>query len=363
MVSTIEQTAFPKIGDEQQSKIKAIADRVVVAAGEKLITQSQKDYPFYIVESGEVRIVEEVGGVARHIATHGPGAFTGDIDMLTGRAAIISAIACGEVVAYRLCAARMRRLLNECPDVSEMLLDAFQMRRQMLEGSEFVGVKMVGEPNTLETSRLREFFYKNRVPHTFYEMPGDDANHEIAELGASDLDLPVVHCNGHTVGNPSLPKLAECIGIARNVDQRLFDLVIVGAGPAGLAAAVYASSERISTLVIDSVGPGGQAGSSSRIENFIGFPSGLSGNELANRGYLQALKFGTEFIAPITVKSIEQCPDGQHHLKLCTGQTARAPVRPGGQWCHLSAARCTRLQTSRRSRRLLRGYFCRSARL
>jgi thioredoxin reductase (NADPH) len=134
----------------------------------------------------------------------------------------------------------------------------------------------------------------------------------------------VVACHERVLKQPSVIKIAECLGISRQINDALYDLVIVGAGPAGLSAAVYAGSEGLSTLVIDSVGPGGQAGSSSRIENFIGFPSGISGSDLANLGYLQALKFGAHFTAPVSVHALEHAEDGLKRLKLCTGQTARA---------------------------------------
>ncbi len=289
-----------------------------------MIEQGQKGYPFYVIQSGYVRIVERCEDRETLIVDHGPREFTGDVDMLTGRSAVISAIAKEKVTAYKLCAQRLRKLLNECPTVSDMFLEAFQIRRQLLASSGFVGVKVIGQSNTPETSRLQEFFYKNHVPYTFIEASSEDGCEQLQRLQSTDAALPIVSCNGHTLGNPSLSQLAECIGISSDVNGKLFDLVIVGAGPAGLAAAVYATSEGIKTLVIDSVGPGGQAGSSSKIENFIGFPSGISGGDLANRGYLQALKFGAQFIAPITVKSIETQPSGEHHLHLCNGQTARA---------------------------------------
>lgn len=321
--AAITQIAFPTLDDRQMELVGAIGELVQFADNEELILQGQKDYPFYVIKSGEVRVVEKCGSTERPITSHGPRSFTGDVDMLTGRSAVISAIATGPVEAYRLCAKRLRDLLNACPLASEMFLEAFQLRRKMLEASDFIGVHLIGETGAKETSRMREFFYKNHVPHTFFDVSESKGQAQLECLGAADMPLPVVHCNGVTVSNPSLPKLAECIGISRNVDQQLYDLIIVGAGPGGLSAAVYAASEGIKTLVIDRVGPGGQAGSSSRIENFMGFPSGLSGNELANRGYLQALKFGAQFTAPITVQSIETTADGEHHLHLCTGQIAR----------------------------------------
>ena len=344
---SIDRAAYPSFNEVQLSRIAAIGELVHFDAEEELITHGQKNYPFFAIKSGEVRIVERDGDGERLVAIHGPGNFSGDVDMLTGRSALFVAIANGPVEAYRMCAGRLRRLLSECPTVSEMLLEAFQMRRKLLAELPFVGVRVIGSSSTAGTTRLREFLYKNHVPYTFYEATDEDGREQLSKLDASEFELPVVQCNGHTIGNPSLPKLAECIGINRNVDQELFDLVIVGSGPAGLAAAVYAASEGIKTLVIDSVGPGGQAGSSSKIENFIGFPSGISGSDLAGRGYLQALKFGAQFIAPITVHSIEQHESGEHHLKLCTGQTARARcilVASGVTYRQLDIPGCQRLE-------------------
>lgn len=346
-MSTAVESAFPVLDQEQMLAVAQIGDFVTFACDDVLFAQGTKDYPFFVIKSGTVRIVEQVGEDQRAITTHGVGQFTGDVDMLTGRSSVISAIASGPVEAYRLCAYRLRRLLNECSLFGDMLLEAFQIRRKLLEQSGFRGVRLIGQANTQETSRLREFFYKNHVPHTFFDASSSAGEEELSTLGALSAPRPVVHCNGHTLSQPSLTKVAECIGISRDVDGQLFDLVIVGAGPAGLAAAVYASSEGISTLVIDSVGPGGQAGSSSKIENFIGFPSGISGSDLANRGYLQALKFGTHFIAPITVEAIEQRENGEHHLRLCTGQTVRARcvlIATGVTYRQLDLPGCQRLE-------------------
>ncbi len=318
------QTAFPVLNPTQMQAVSELGELLRFSPNEVLIKQGSKDYPFYVIKSGVVRIVELTGEVENPITTHQAGSFTGDVDMLTGRSAVISAFANDTVEAYKLCAARLRQLLNECPNFSDLLLEAFQARRELLANTAFLGVRLIGKPNTPETMRMQEFLYKNHVPHTFFDVTTSQGIEQLRTLDAVDKPLPIVHCNGRTESEPSLQKIADCIGIRREVDKQVFDLVIVGAGPAGLAAAVYASSEGIKTLVIDGVGPGGQAGSSSKIENFIGFPSGISGVQLANRAYLQALKFGTQFNAPVMVESIEQDADGLHVLTLCSGQHAQA---------------------------------------
>jgi thioredoxin reductase (NADPH) len=241
----------------------------------------------------------------------------------------------------------VRTLLNEIPNFSEMLLDAFQMRRRLLEATGFMGVRVIGPARSRETSQLREFYYRNHVPHTFFDSGEAAGKEQLHKLHMESAEVPVIACSKHIVSRPSLERVAECLGISRQIPDTLYDLVIVGAGPAGLAAAVYASSEGLQTLVVDKVGPGGQAGSSSLIENFIGFPSGLSGQELANRGYLQALKFGTQFTAPISVRSVECHPGGEHHLSLCTGQTARTRcvlIASGVSFRQLDFEACERLE-------------------
>jgi thioredoxin reductase (NADPH) len=340
-------SAFPVLDDEQLRCVAKIGECLTFADGDHLLDEGQRDAPMYVIKSGEVVITENSSGEVREIVTHGPGEFTGDVDLLTARPIVVTGIAKGPVEAYRVPQARVRLLLNEIPNFSEMLLDAFQMRRRLLEARGFMGVRVIGPARSRETSQLREFYYRNHVPHTFFDSGEPAGEEQLRKLHMEAADVPVIACSKHIVSRPSLEKVAECLGISRQIPDTLYDLVIVGAGPAGLAAAVYASSEGLQTLVVDKVGPGGQAGSSSLIENFIGFPSGLSGQELANRGYLQALKFGTQFTAPISVRSVECQPGGEHHLALCTGQTARSRcvlIASGVSFRQLDFEACERLE-------------------
>ncbi|QDT98609.1 FAD-dependent oxidoreductase [Gimesia aquarii] len=342
-----EEIAFPKLSDEVMHQVGELGTLETFENGQPLIEIGQKEYPFCLVVSGEVSIVDTTTGQTREVVTHGPGGFIGDVDILTGRPAVISAIAKCKTQAYIINATKVRRLLNEIPDLSELLLEAFQMRRRMLEASEFLGTRVIGTAQSKETAKIREFFYKNHVPHTFFDVAEEEGHQQLCQLDATIEDVPVVACSGHVAKKPSIIKIAECLGISREVETEPYDFVIVGAGPAGLAAAVYAASEGIKTLVIDSIGPGGQAGGSSKIENFIGFPSGLSGAELANRGYLQALKFGAQFTSPVSVKTIRQDENGDHLLDLCTGQTARAKcvlAATGVTYRQLDLEGCRRLE-------------------
>ncbi len=318
------EAAFPTLDDKQMECVAQMGELQSFSDGELLFDVGDAHVPMFVVERGEVEIFEDSTGTARHVVTHGSGQFTGDVDLLTGRPVVVSAVAKGDCRAYRVPHERIRRLLNEIPDLSDMLLEAFQYRRDLLEASGFVGIRVVGSDRSKETMRLREFFYRNHVPHTFYDVADDDGRAQLAMMEVREDETPALACRRTIVKQPSLSKVAECLGISRDVSEAVYDLLIVGAGPSGLAAAVYSGSEGLSTLVVDSIGPGGQAGSSSKIENFIGFPAGLSGSDLANRGYLQALKFGARFSAPTTVRGIERDSDGVLHAPLCNGQTARA---------------------------------------
>lgn len=319
----MDSVAFPTLSDSQIACIGKIGERIQAPTGTKLIEFGDEKYPFYVVVKGEVSIVESSNDFPREIVVHRAGSFTGDIDVLTGRPALIDAIAKTDCEVIKITHCRMRKVLSEVSGLSDLLLEAFQKRRELLEKSGFSGIRIIGRARSKSTLGIREFFYKNHVHHTFYDADDSDGMQLLEKFGKTNEDLPVVACNHYVNSNPELSEIASCLGITREVDDKLYDLIVVGAGPAGLAATVYAASEGLQTVMIDKVGPGGQAGSSSKIENFIGFPSGISGVQLANRAYLQALKFGAQFTAPVSVESLSLVGDREHHIELCTGQIVR----------------------------------------
>ena len=280
--------------------------------------------PFYVVKSGGIAIVDESRDEDVTLVVHGPGEFSGDVSLLTDRPSVISAYARGATQAYCVSQAELRRVIQEIPDLSDKLLEAFQTRRMMLERSGFVGVRLFGRLGDPDVTVIREFFDKNKVPHTLIDADEAAGREALEVLGPCADQLPFVACNRGTraAADVAVTRLAECLGLKRQISTEPFDLVIVGAGPAGLAAAVYGASEGLSTLVLDRFGPGGQAGNSSWIENYMGFPASLSGADLANRGYLQALKFGAELVAPVEVRSMT-CEDRIHRLVLDDGRVVR----------------------------------------
>ncbi len=264
---------------------------------------------------------------------------------MTDRPAVVSAYARGDCRAYCVSQAELRRVIQEIPDLSDKLLEAFQTRRIMLERSGFVGVRLFGHLGDPDVTVIREFFDKNKVPHTWIDADDAEGRAALESLGVGPDQLPFVACNrGTRSPRPTVTRLAECLGLKRQIRTEPFDLVIVGAGPAGLAAAVYGASEGLSTIVLDRFGPGGQAGTSSRIENYMGFPAGLTGADLANRGYLQALKFGAELVAPVEVRSMT-CEDKMHRLVLDDGQIVRGRtvlIATGATYQRLPVAGCER---------------------
>src|SRR5690606_9729164 len=215
-------------------------------------------------------------------------------------AALVTAIAETDCEVYEISRPDLRRILNEMPVLSDILLRAFLTRRQLLEESGLVGARVVGSRFSKDTHRIREFLSRHRVPFTWIDLENDPSVDELlSSFDVAKSETPIVVCGrGAMVRNPSNALLADHIGIRKPLEHVIHDLVIVGAGPAGLAAAVYGASEGLKTVLLDRIGPGGQAGSSSKIENYMGFPMGLSGTELASNAMLQAQKFGAVLNAP-----------------------------------------------------------------
>ncbi len=337
--------AFPKLNEEELDCLASLAKTCSFEDGEPVFQAGQRGLPLFVVISGEIAIVDESRAEPKTIVVHGPGEFTGDVSLLTDRPAVVSAYARGACRAYCVSHAELRRIIQEIPDLSDKLLEAFQTRRIMLERSGFVGVRLFGHLGDPDVTAIREFFDKNKVPHTWIDADGAEGKATIESLAIGPDELPFVMCNrGTRSPRPTVTRLGECLGLKRQIRTEPFDLVIVGAGPAGLAAAVYGASEGLATIVLDRFGPGGQAGTSSRIENYMGFPAGLTGADLANRGYLQALKFGAELVAPVEVRSMT-CDARVHRLVLDDGQVVSGRtvlIATGASYQRLPVAGCER---------------------
>ncbi len=341
-MSHTETVAFPELTDAELALVRPLATARDYVDGEIVFKAGQADIDLFIVESGAIEIQNPTDG-HRVIVVHEPGQFSGDVDLLTRRPVMVTGIARGQTRVLCVPGDHLRTLLNRVPSLGEKLMMAFTRRRELLSKSGVAGLRVVGPGKCRDTNTVREFLYKNFVPFTWFDTETDEGQRVFAALG-SPRKTPAIECgNGHVLLNPTLHELAVEAGIWEHCPTQEVDLVIVGAGPAGIAAAVYASSEGISTLMLDRLGPGGQAGGSSRIENFIGFPAGLSGADLATRGILQMLKFGARIVAPVAVQKLTPAKSigGLHTLTLDCGAEIHCRVlllALGVRWRQLEAA-------------------------
>ncbi|MGZ3353551.1 MAG: FAD-dependent oxidoreductase [Isosphaeraceae bacterium] len=305
----LQSVAFPKLNKAQMAALDRclLTRRQHYRDGETLFKVGDRDFKFFVVKSGKVEIVDESGETPRTIAVQGPGEFTGDVAQLTGGPAIVNAIARGDCEVYEVSPDALRKLINDHPELGDVILQAFIARRQLLsESGEFVGLRVIGSRYSRDTFRVREFLAKNRVPSTWFDLEADPQVKELLKrFGVSENDTPVVAWGNKLIlRNPANLELAEALGIRRPLEQTTYDLAVVGAGPAGLAAAVYGASEGLNTVVLERTGPGGQAGRSMRIENYLGFPTGITGSELADRAAIQASKFGAQISVPTPVTAL-----------------------------------------------------------
>jgi thioredoxin reductase (NADPH) len=296
--SRLEQL-FPKLTSAQIARIAARGRHRTIARGEVLVEAGDKDVPFFVVVSGEVQALRPAGATETLIVAHGPGQFSGEAIMITGRRAIgrLRVSEGGEVI--ELAREQLLALIQTDAELSEILMRAFMLRRSELIAHDFGDVLMIGSAHCAGTLRVKEFLTRNGHPFHSIDLDRDaDAQAVLDQFHVTAADVPVLICGaGAVLRNPTNAQVAECLGFNDAIDQtRVSDLVIVGAGPAGLAAAVYGASEGLDVLVLESGSPGGQAGSSSRIENYLGFPTGISGLDLTARAYAQAQKFGARIM-------------------------------------------------------------------
>jgi thioredoxin reductase (NADPH) len=290
---------FPKLTALQIERIVAHGRRRSMAAGEVLVEPGDRPVPFFVVLSGEIEIVRATESAETLIAALGPGQFTGEVNMITGRPALARTRATQPGDIIDLGRDQLLDVVQTDAELSEVMMRAFILRRVELIARGFGDVVLVGSTHCAGTLRIKEFLTRNGHPHAFIDLDREsDAQELFDRFHITSADIPVLICRGETVlKNPSNQQIAECLGFNDSVDQtHVRDLLVVGAGPAGLAAAVYGASEGLDVLMLESNAPGGQAGTSSRIENYLGFPTGISGSELTGRAQAQALKFGAEIL-------------------------------------------------------------------
>jgi thioredoxin reductase (NADPH) len=298
VTSASAERVFPTLTPEQIRRIAPHGRMRAIQAGEVLYEPGALT-PFFVVVSGELEIVRLWAGTETLIAALGPGKFTGEVNSLSGRPAILRLRVSqpGEVI--ELDRQHMLALLQTDSELGEVLLRAFILRRVELVAAGMGDVVLLGSTHSAGTLRIKEFLMRNGHPYSYIDLERDpDVQNLLESFHIAADEIPVVICRGQTVlRNPTNQEIADCLGFNQTVDQtHIRDLVVVGAGPSGLAAAVYGASEGLDVLVLETNAPGGQAGSSSRIENYLGFPTGITGQELAARAFTQAEKFGAQVL-------------------------------------------------------------------
>jgi thioredoxin reductase (NADPH) len=286
---------FPTLTSAQLERIAAQGRERSIQAGEVLVEPGQQIVPFFVVTTGAIEIIRPSGTTETLIVVYGPGQFTGEVNMLSGRPAMlrVRASESGEVIEVDR--EHLLALVQTDSELGELIMRAFIVRRVELIAHGLGDVVLVGSNHCAGTLRVKEFLTRNGHPYSYIDLDRDaDIQDLLDRFHVSAADVPVVICRGEVVlRNPTNREIANCLGFNEAIDQsHIHDVVIVGAGPAGLAAAVYGASEGLDVLVLETNAPGGQAGSSSKIENYLGFPTGISGQALAGRAYTQAQKFG-----------------------------------------------------------------------
>jgi len=317
---------FPTLTSAQIARIAAHGDTRQVQRGEVLV-EAGENPSFFVVTAGNIEIVQPARGTEEVVAVCGPGQFTGEVNMLSGRRGFlrIRASTSGEVIAVER--ERLLVLVQADSELSDILMRAFILRRVELIARGIGDAVLVGSSHSSGTLRIKEFLTRNGHPYSYLDLDRDaDVQDLLDHFHISIADIPVMICRGELVlRNPSNQQIADCLGFNEAIDQtQIRDLVIVGAGPAGLAAAVYGASEGLDVLVLESDSPGGQAGSSSKIENYLGFPTGISGQDLAGRAYAQAQKFGAQVMIAKDARRLA-CDRKPYAIEMDGGQ--RVPAR------------------------------------
>jgi thioredoxin reductase (NADPH) len=321
-----EAVAFPKLDDRQLSLLEPLGQRRLLKRGDVLFKAGQRDLGLMVVLRGELEAVEQRDGTEQILATAHERDFVGEVSMLQGTSALASVrVISEESEVLHVPAAELRRALAEIPGVSKTIVDALIMRRRRLRRDrEFAGMRVLASRDARDGHQLDDFLDKNRIPHRLVDFESEQGRALSERFHLTTRDLPVlITPAGARLRRPSLREVAREAGLLRSLAEEdeaevLCDLAIVGAGPAGLAAAVYAASEGLKTVVLESYAPGGQAGSSSLIENFFGFPTGIGGGELTWLAQLQAYRFGAKFSTPAAALSLQYNPDGEYRVCLET---------------------------------------------
>ena len=343
MAENSEQTKamFPKLDDAQIARLAAFGEPRHAGKGEILFDQGDADHGVFVVLDGSIELIGMANGEESVLAVHGRGVFTGEINQLSGRRSLVRCRAREAGTFLEISRVNLRRMLQTDVALGEMFLRVFLLRRVYLIANSVGDAVLIGSSNSGDTLRLRAFLTRIGHPHTYLDLERDlDVQTAFDHFGIRVDEIPVLICRGSLVlRNPTNAEAAECFGLNAGIDESsVYDLIVVGAGPGGLAAAVYGASEGLNVLVVEGNVPGGQAGASSRIENYLGFPTGVSGQDLADRAFAQAEKFGAQIAVARAARALK-CTQSPYAVELDDGASVQARsviVAAGAQYRKLN---------------------------
>jgi len=340
---------FPVLTSAQQARVLAHGQRRTVEQNEIVVELNQHVTKVFVAVGGQLHILQVANNQERVVAVCNPGMFTGELSVLTRRRGLVRIRAAEKSELIEIEREALQALVETDSELSDIFLRAFILRRLELIAREVGDIVLIGSSHSLDTLRIKEFLTRNYQPYSYVDLEGDAEVQEMLDRFSLSIDdLPVLICRGSAVlRNPTNEEITGCLGFNEGIDQaHVRDLIIVGAGPAGLAAAVYGASEGLDVLVLESSAPGGQAGASSKIENYLGFPTGISGHELAGRAYAQAQKFGAQMLIAKDAKGLA-CDRRPYKVMIGDGQSVPARtviIASGAQYRRLQLANLSKFE-------------------
>ena len=338
---TTPSEMFPVLTPAQRARVLAHGQRRTAAQNEIVAELNEQVTQVFVVVSGRLHALKVSDNQEQVIAVCNPGMFSGELTVLTGRRGLLRIRAAEKSELIEIDRGSLQSLVETDSELSDIFLRAFILRRLELIAREVGNIVLIGSSHSLATLRIKEFLTRNYQPYSYIDLDRDaDVQELVDRFSLSIDDMPVLICRGSAVlRNPGNEEISNCLGFNEGIDQaHVRDVIIVGAGPAGLAAAVYAASEGLNVLVLESSGPGGQAGSSSKIENYLGFPTGISGHDLAGRAYTQAQKFGAQMLIAKDAKGLA-CDRRPYRVLIADGQSVSARtviIASGAQYRRLN---------------------------